>query len=103
MLSLRAMFLRCDITVCVDKCNTSAISLLLRPLTICMSTSFSRLDNSSLLSSRLKECINGNDGGSGKWWKGDFADLKMYDPKVNLHHKVEKKQRMGIRSCQDRF
>lgn len=52
--------------------------------------------HSSLPSSRLKECVNGNDRGSGKWWKGDFADLKIYDPKVNLHHKVGMKQRMGI-------
>lgn len=52
--------------------------------------------HSALKQSKLRECINGNDRGNGKWWNGRDADIKMYNPKANFHHKVGYKQRKDI-------
>lgn len=52
--------------------------------------------HSALKPSKLKECINGNNKGEGKWWEGGTINLKMYNPKANFHHKVGLKQRTDI-------
>ena len=52
--------------------------------------------HSALKPSKLKECINGNNKGEGKWWEGGTITLKMYNPKTNFHHKVGLKQRTDI-------
>lgn len=52
--------------------------------------------HSALKHSRLRECINGNDKGNGKWWEGSAFDVKMYNPKANFQHKVGYKQRRDI-------
>lgn len=45
---------------------------------------------------RLRECINGNDKGNGKWFVGSANNLKIYNPKSNFQHKVGYKKRDDI-------
>ena len=53
-------------------------------------------NHSAQSSSRLRECLNGRDRGNGKWWVSQLVNLKMYDPKANLHYKVAKAHRYEI-------